>query len=669
MILQSRYLFKVLAILSLFLTIIYTKYYPFKSKYNINETNFTGIVEDYTITDSKIRITIKGKERLIIEYKYNNLVFNNLSYGDKIKVTGTLTIPSSNKIFNNFNYKDYLYNKKIYYIVKADKIDKIKNNSNIFYTIKNILYDRINNLKSSKYIKALLFGDNKLDSDIKKSYQINGISHLFSVSGFHINFFSSIIYLYLDRVTYNKKFKYIIIDIFLILYLFLCNSSSLLRCVIFNILLSINFIFKLNIKKIDLLLFTLVTSSAIKPFIIYDIGFIYSYVISFFLILFKDKHKTNNRIIKVIYISLISFISSIPITIYNNYEINFLSIVVNILIMPIISIVFLISSIVVFIFPIFDSIFYKIINIFESISLSLSRIDLFKLILSKPSIILIIIYYGVIILVLNRKKYIYILILLLLFHKILPLFNSNFEVVMFDVGQADSIFISTNRNVNILIDTGTGYEVDNIITYFKSIGISSLDYLIITHGDEDHIGGAISLVEDFKVDYVVFNNGDYSSLEIELIDKLKDMNILYGNSLDKISIGNSYIYFINDKVYSNENDNSIVSYFKYLEYSFLFMGDASSVVENYLISNYNLKDISFLKVGHHGSKSSTSSSFVSKITPSVGLISVGENNFYNHPNSEVIDNLSNSIIFRTDIMGSIKIMINKKGKVSVSHSK
>lgn len=240
---------------------------------------------------------------------------------------------------------------------------------------------------------------------------------------------------------------------------------------------------------------------------------------------------------------------------------------------------------------------------------------------------------------------------------------------MFDVGQADSIFISTNRNVNILIDTGTGYEVDNIITYFKSIGISSLDYLIITHGDEDHIGGAISLVEDFKVDYVVFNNGDYSSLEIELIDKLKDMDILYGNSLDKISIGNSYIYFINDKVYSNENDNSIVSYFKYLEYSFLFMGDASSVVENYLISNYNLKDISFLKVGHHGSKSSTSSSFVSKITPSVGLISVGENNFYNHPNSEVIDNLSNSIIFRTDIMGSIKIMINKKGKVSVSHSK
>ena len=665
MILQSRYIFKILTILTLIITIIYTKYYPFKSVFNTNDTEFIGIVEDYIIKDNQIKISLKSKERIIVTYKYTSKVFNNLSYGDKIKVTGVLKEPSTNNIFNNFNYKKYLYNKKIYYIIEASKIDKIQNNNNHIYTIKNLLYTRINNLKSSSYIKALLFGDNKLDKEIKTSYQINGISHLFSVSGFHINFITTIIYFYLDRVTYNKKIKYITVDIFLVLYLLLCNTTSLLRCTVMNILLSINYLLKLNIKKIDIVLLTLILCIIINPFIIYDIGFIYSYTISFFLILYKNKYKTNNKLLKIIYISLISFLVSLPINIYTSYEINFLSIILNIIIVPIVSLILLPLSLLTLIFPILDNILYLITSILEKISLYTSNINIFKLILSKPNIILIIIYYLVIVLILSKKKHYYLILILLIFHKTIPLYNSNLEVVMFDVGEADSMLISTpSKRVNILIDTGRGIDINNIIIYLKSIGISKLNYLIITHGDEDHIGGALYLIDNFKVDNVILNKGDYTELEVELITHLKNKNIKYTNNINKIPFLNSYIYLLNTKEFSNENDNSIVTYFEHQKYKFLFMGDSSSKTEEYLINNYNLTNISFLKVGHHGSNTSSSSLFINKINPKVSLISVGRNNFYHHPSKEVLTNLSNSVIYRTDIDKSIKIKINNKVKIT-----
>lgn len=665
MILQSRYIFKILTILSLIITIIYTKYYPFKSVFNNNDTEFIGIVEDYIIKDNQIKISLKSKERIIVTYKYTSKVFNNLSYGDKIKVTGVLKEPSTNNIFNNFNYKKYLYNKKIYYIIEASKIDKIQNNNNHIYTIKNLLYTRINSLKSSNYIKALLFGDNKLDKEIKTSYQINGISHLFSVSGFHINFITSIIYFYLDRVTYNKKIKYITVDIFLVLYLLLCNTTSLLRCTVMNILLSINHLLKLNIKKIDIVLLTLILCIIINPFIIYDIGFIYSYTISFFLILYKNKYKTNNKLLKIIYISLISFLVSLPINIYTSYEINFLNIILNIIIVPIVSLILLPLSLLTLIFPILDNILYLITSILEKISLYTSNINIFKQVLSKPSIILIIIYYLVIILILSKNKHYYLILILLIFHKTIPLYNSNLEVVMFDVGEADSMLISTpSKKVNILIDTGRGIDINNIIIYLKSIGISKLNYLIITHGDEDHIGGALYLIDNFKVDNVILNKGDYTELEVELITHLKNKNIKYTNNINKIPLLGSYMYLLNTKKFSNENDNSIVTYFEYQKYKFLFMGDSSSKTEEYLINNYNLTNISFLKVGHHGSNTSSSPLFINKINPKVSLISVGRNNFYHHPNKKVLTNLSNSVIYRTDINKSIKIKINNKVKIT-----
>ena len=668
-ILQSKHLIKIITIIIFIITLLYTNYYPFKSKYTKDDKEFIGIVTKYEVKEDKITIEIKAKEKLLIIYKYQDKEFNNLSYGDKIKVKGTLITPSKNTNQNTFNYQKYLYYKKIYYLVEATSINKIANNHNYLYTIKNTLYQKINKLKSSNYIKTLLFCDNTLSKEIKESYRINGISHLFSVSGMHINFFVSIIYLYINKITYNKRIKYLITNIFIITYLILFPSSSLLRSAVMSILYSINYLLKLKIKKIDILLLTLGVSLLINPFIIYDLGYIYSYTITFFLVLSSSTLKKKNKINKIIYISLLSFLVSIPITIYNSYEINIISILLNIILVPIISIIILPLTIITYIFPILDSILYLFTNTLEKISLFISKINITKIIFPKPSLLIIVLYYIIFLLSYQNKKYFYLNIILLIIIYISPYLNSNFEVVMFEVGEADCHLIKYPYNKNtILIDTGKNeYKIKNeVIPYLKSIGIKKIDYLIITHGDEDHIGGSITLINNFQVKNVILNKGTFTDLEKELIKNLNKKKIPYQININKINLSNHTIYLLNNTKYNNENDNSIITYFTYQKYKFLYMGDASITTEDNLLENYNLNNISILKVGHHGSNTSSSKDFISQINPSISLISVGENNIYHHPNKEVTNNLSKSRIYRTDINNMVKLTINSKGILKVT---
>lgn len=181
------------------------------------------------------------------------------------------------------------------------------------------------------------------------------------------------------------------------------------------------------------------------------------------------------------------------------------------------------------------------------------------------------------------------------------------------------------------------------------------------HGDEDHIGGAITLVNNFKVEKVIFNIGEYNDLEKKLIRVLENKNIKYYKDLKQLNINKYKLYLLNTKIYDNENDNSNVIYFNYNNYKFLFMGDAGTIKEKDILDKYNLKDIDFLKVGHHGSNTSSSKEFIDSVNPKYSLISVGKNNRYGHPKESVLDTLSNSKIYRTDLDRSIEIKLNKKG--------
>ncbi len=148
---------------------------------------------------------------------------------------------------------------------------------------------------------------------------------------------------------------------------------------------------------------------------------------------------------------------------------------------------------------------------------------------------------------------------------------------------------------------------------------------------------------------------------IKVLDKKR---IKYYSCIKQLNIDNNKLYFLQTKKYNNENDNSNVIYTELNNYKFLFMGDAGVDKEKNILEKYNLSDIDVIKVGHHGSKTSSSKEFINEINPNYSIISVGKNNRYGHPNKEVLNNLGQSKIYRTDIDGSIMFRIkNNKLKI------
>ena len=672
-ILQHRYIYKIALIITVVYVLLNTS---LSKKYSLytNETEFIGTIYKIKKNNDKVTIYIKSKEKLIINY-YDELK-SELLLGDKIKVKGKLVKPTNNTIPNLFNYQKYLYNNDIYYTVNASNIEKIANNMNVIYYIKNKISKRIDTFAYSKeYIKIFILGDNtELSKDTLNNYQINGISHLFSISGMHISLFASVLLYFLKRISYNNFYNYTIVIMFLILYsLLIGESPSLIRAITMYILFIINKLFNLKIKKIDLMYLVLIIILLIKPYYIYSTSFQFSYLISFFLILDHNHiKKIKNKLIKSLYISFIIFLISFPICIYNSYEINVLSIILNIVFIPLVTLIIFPLSIISFLIPKLSIILYPFITIIEQISNLIHEYNLGIIIFSKPSIYFILTYYLILTLYIYYKRYFLVLIILLIiFHKTIILFDNSFDVTILDVGEGDSIFIKyTHNKSNILIDTGGNRLNDYLITenktipYMKSKGITHLDYLVLTHGDYDHMGEAINLVNNFKVEKVIFNCGSYNDLEKELIKVLDKKKIKYYSCIKELNIDKNKLYFLQTKEYDNENDNSNVIYTELNGYKFMFMGDASTITEHEILNDYNLPDIDVLKVGHHGSKTSSSKEFINEVNPKYSGISVGKNNRYGHPNKEVLDNLKESKVYRTDRDGSIIFEIkNNKLKV------
>ena len=658
-ILQCNYIFYILLVLSLIYSFIFINFIIVKSEYKDSDKNLYGTVIDYKKSKDKTTIWLKGKEKVLVNY-YSDI---NVSYGDYIYVYGVFKKPKENGNFNLFNYKRYLLSNKINYVVTASKITIIKKNDNVFYKLKNNLLKRIESANRSKgYILAFLYADKSLiEKDIYTKYQKIGVSHLFAVSGMHVSLISIVLLKLLNKIKERKR--YIIVSIFLSIYLFLTNFTiSMVRATFQFILFFINKSFKLNIDNSNLVILLFSILVIINPYNIYNIGFLFSFIISFTLIRCSKLIK-GKFIIKSLKISLISFFSSMPVLINNFFEVNFLGIILNIIYIPFVSYILFPLSLVTVLFPSLDNILYMFISYFEKITDFFSNIKFLSFSICKMNIFLIIIYYIIFIYILKRKKKLIYKIIIVIISLIFLINNGrivNNEVSILDVGQGDSSLIRL-KNKNILIDTGgnINYDISKniLIPYFKSVGIKKIDYLVLTHGDYDHMGEAINLVENFKVEKVIFNCGPYNDLEQELIKVLVKKKIKYYSCIKELNIDNNKLYFLQTKEYDNEDDNSNVIYSELNVYKFMFMGDASVTTEKEIMNKYNLPDIDVLKVGHHGSKTSSSKGFINVINPKYSIISVGKNNRYGHPNKEVLENLENSKIYRTDLDGSIMFKI------------
>ena len=626
-----------------------------KSIYSINDSSFICTVADIS---TSFDVVLDCKETITTKIE------GEINIGDVLYIKGKLKEFKSNTNFNLFNYKEYQNNKNIFYTLETYEYKIIGKSNDFLLNIKSNINKKIINLKSYKYLKAFILGNkSEIDNDIITSLKNIGIIHLFSVSGMHINFLIN----FIEKHFKNNKRRDFFIIIFLYLYYLLINSVSLFRSFIFFLIKKINNDLRIDINTFPLIIISISIMIIIKPYIIFDIGFYYSIILSSGIMLFNKKLSfIKNKYLKKITLSIFIFILSLPLNIYTNYEINILSIIYNLLFIPLVSVIIFPSCLLTLLIPQLDNLLIIILDMFEIL------VNIFKdfkiiFIFIKPSMLIVILYYLIIILIFLNNKFIYIFITILLIHyNYNYLFKSSY-VIFLDVGQGDSILYHYNDK-NILIDTG-GNNYSNIsnnitVPLLKSYGIRKINFIIITHGDYDHMGEAINLVNNFKVEKIIFNCGPYNDLEQELIKVLDKKKIKYYSCIKELNIDKNKLYFLQTKEYDNENDNSNVIYTELNGYKFMFMGDASSTTEKEIMNKYNLHDIDVLKVGHHGSKTSSSKEFVDEIKPKYSIISVGKNNRYGHPNKEVLDNLEKSKIYRTDIDGSIMFKIkNNKLKV------
>ena len=658
--LQSNKLYICLVIFIILYVIVFTKIIKYNTKLD-NNNELIGIVTKLNVSNDKISFILKSQERIICNYYINketeNYDFNNL-LGKKIKVFGKIGEIKNNTIPNTFNYEKYLYNNKIYNMFIVNNYE-ILENENIFYLLKNKIINKINSYenKIKTYLNLFIMGNNSfLEDDVYNNYHNNGIWHLFAVSGMHIG----LIILILNKILKKIKFKKIIISLFLLYFSFLTSfSASILRATIFYYLSSLFNYYNIKINNKKLLILTAFLILIFNPFMIYNKGFQYSFLITY-AIMSQSKNITGNYFNKILKISLISILVSLPITINLNYEFNILSIFLNLIYVPLISFIIFPLSFLTFLFPFLSEVLKFFILILEK---SNSVFFIFKININIPKLsILFIINYYLLLILYNKyrnKKFLLFIIVLLIVNININKFDKNKYVGFFDVSQGDSSFIIDSYQKNVtLIDVGGLVNSDfhlsnNIILYFKSIGINKIDQLILTHGDYDHMGEAINLVNNFKVEKVIFNCGEFNELEQDLINVLDKKKIPYYSCIKELNAEDNKLYFLNNKDYGNENDNSSVIYTELNNYKFLFMGDAGVEVEQDLIEKYNLQNIDVLKVGHHGSRTSSSKEFIDKITPKCSIISVGKNNRYGHPNKEVLNNLDNSKIYRTDQDGSV----------------
>ncbi|MGZ7194217.1 MAG: ComEC/Rec2 family competence protein [Halobacteriota archaeon] len=246
--------------------------------------------------------------------------------------------------------------------------------------------------------------------------------------------------------------------------------------------------------------------------------------------------------------------------------------------------------------------------------------------------------------------------------------GANLTMTAIDVGQGDSILLTFPHNESMLIDGGKEVEGLTVVSYLHSVGITHLNGIVATHPDSDHIGGLITVLDSVQVDHVYDvglpkSSATYSTF-LQLVAQ-KNISYTQSRAGDSIAMdSDTTILIINppQAKYATEapdNDHSIVMKVTYQRVSYLLTGDAESSAEAHMISMYNCSAY-VLKVGHHGSSSASSATFLRAVMPHIAVISVGANNSYGHPAPQALARLAavNTTVYRTDTQGTIIVTTN-----------
>lgn len=563
-----------------------------------------------------------------------------------------------------FNFKKYAQHKGVFYQVKLKNIRHLQ-----AFQPKTLL-DKINVLRThiinhlSKLPKWLKIHAQSLlvgyippsEKDFLKTLSILGIIHLFSLSGLHV----LVILTFARKITSFFRIPVDWIDTFFLIilpcYALLVGSKSgIWRAIILAIVSIILKKLKISVSKLDLFSLTLLICELVYPFAMLEMGGQLSFLLSFSLLYLYEKTSLLLATFKMNLMSL-------PLICFYTYQFNWLTVVVNIIFVPLFMIIILpitlISAITIDwpIWKIINQIFDNLYKLLDSLALN----NQFTFITGKFPVFLVIIMVLVMFFYIEENKFLskYLLSFAILFWGCVlfnkfPLMGS---VNLIDIGQGDSILITTplNRKV-VMIDVAgkvkfptkawakhiSENQVDfNTLPVLKSKGISHIDKLFLTHQDVDHIGNLETLLGQFKVLEVDFGigleNDDKIRTAMKLHPQVKFKNLRQGD-ISQLGPLKFNVLWPN-KSGVGENSDSLTLLARIRNKNWLFTGDLDINSEKKILNKYHFK-LDYLKLGHHGSKTSTGDDLLAATKPKIGLISAGVKNRYGHPNEETLQRL------------------------------
>lgn len=616
--------------------------FPRTSVYLGNETEFQGCVVEVLDIEYGKKITMQDQE-LLTGYVEEDFP---VEVGDIVHVVGSLEEILEETIPNLFSYKKYARSKGQFYQLEIEKIEVVGRS---LFSVSHLVRAQIEKSKASKgYLKALFLQEkNAISDSILASYQENNLMHLFAISGIHITFllkrFSS---------SYGK-----LVILFLCFFLFYQNVSFL-RTGIFSLLFLLGQKQKWCSSKVCGVL-TILVLLWINPYFVEESAFWYTVVISLFLQFTKEMRR--NVPFERLTTCFCIWVVSIPIQLVTSYQLNILAFLWNFLFTPIFIYLLLPLLLLTFFFPWFDFVTSFVIQLFERLSSFASTYGKINLVLGKPNgleMAFLLFFLSLFLFSFLRKKKFSFLFFLLSFF--LFFFPSSNEVIFLDVSQADATFFQSKGHYALLDSSKNKGE--KLVSFLKSKGVRRLDYLFLTHGDKDHIGGSLSILENIPVGEVVFNLGPLQKLEEEVYQiAIRKSKVTRCEKHRTYSVGDFLFYSLNEER-TNENDSSCVFFVTEENSNYLFLGDVSGAIENEILTNFTLPTIDYLHLAHHGSKFSTTTKMLEQLHPTYAIISAGRNNAYHHPSQETLEKLKEYQIpyFLTSEVGSIEIKPGRK---------
>lgn len=647
----------------------------------------------------------------------------NVKIGNIIKVRGKLRQFEEAANKGNFDSRKYYLSLGFYGKIEAGTIEVINSEySGIrqgLYELRMEIIERLEKLCSDNkgifsiinnkngIIGAIILGDKTdLDSDIKELYSVSGIAHILAISGLHISFIGMAIYRLLRR-----RFRFLFsaavsIPVVLSFGIMSGFGISTIRAIIMFILKIIGEVLGRKYDAITAISLAGLVLLVQNPFVVCNSGFQMSFgaIIAIVLILpiVEEILNTDNKIIKVLSANFTISLVMNPILAWNYYELPTFSFLLNIVVVPLMSVVIVSSIVGIFcsciMFGIGKAVIFPgcgILELYTFLCNIINKSSVASIVVGQSKVTIIIVYYAILLVVLFglkniRTKYTRaekerniikketglvlekkakkerrikgqnvklrlacIVGFLLLNCLIYYIPNPGFYITFINVGQGDGILIHGDNGTKVMVDGGSTSEKqvakNCIVPYLKAEGIGTIDYSIITHTDKDHISGILEILENNNSNRIRIKNLVMPDINMkddtynELIEKakLKKINVLYIKKGDTLSLGKTKIKCIYPETTttaSDKNDYCTVLSVKNKTSKILLTGDISKEIEEKIKDDIE-ENYTVLKVAHHGSNYSSSEKFLKKVNPKYSIISVGKNNSYGHPGNETMERL------------------------------